>query len=128
MGHLLYDGKILKIGEVQSFGASNFKKIEFVVVEEEGQYPQEIKFEFTGDQVNALDAYKLGDIVTVAFTLRGNEYQGKHYVSLKAIAIGEKIAEDNPLRDSKSTGKVVRKQVEKPVEQKVEASEDDLPF
>lgn len=125
MGHLLYDGKILKIGEVQTF-SSNFKKREFVVIEEVEKYAQEIKFEFVGEQVDVLDSYKEGDSVTVAFLLRGNEYQDKHYVSLKAIAIGERISDDNPLREVKAS-----KVKAKPVQTYVEPSEDDednLPF
>ncbi len=125
MGHLLYDGKILKIGEVQTF-TSNFKKREFVVIEEVDKYPQEIKFEFVGDQVDVLDSYKEGDAVTVAFLLRGNEYQDKHYVSLKAIAIGERISDDNPLREVTAS-----KVKTKPVQTHSEPSEDDednLPF
>lgn len=122
MGHLLYDGKILKIGEVQNF-SSNFKKREFVVVEEVEKYAQEIKFEFVGEQVDVLDSYKEGDAVTVAFLLRGNEYQDKHYVSLKAIAIGERISDDNPLREVKAS-----KVKTKPVQTHSEPSDDDLPF
>jgi hypothetical protein len=122
MGHLLYDGKILKIGEVQTF-SSNFKKREFVVIEEVEKYAQEIKFEFVGDQVDVLDSYKEGDAVTVAFLLRGNEYQDKHYVSLKAIAIGERISDDNPLREVTAS-----KVKTKPVQTYAEPSEDDLPF
>ena len=122
MGHLLYDGKILKIGEVQNF-SSNFKKREFVVVEEVEKYAQEIKFEFVGEQVDVLDSYKEGDAVTVAFLLRGNEYQDKHYVSLKAIAIGERISDDSPLREVKAS-----KVKTKPVQTHSEPSDDDLPF
>lgn len=123
MAHYLYDGKIKSIGEVQTF-ASNFKKREFVVIEEVEQYPQEIKFEFVGEQVEVMNNFKVGESVTVAFILRGNEYQGKHFVNLKAIGIGERIADDDVLRQEKPTGKIKTK----PVVTKTVTSEDDLPF
>lgn len=123
MGHYLYDGKIKSIGEIQTF-VSNFKKREFVVIEEVEQYPQEIKFEFIGEQVDVMDNYKVGESVTVAFILRGNEYQGKHFVNLKAIGIGERLADNDELRQEKPSGKIKTR----PVITKTEASDGDLPF
>lgn len=81
-----FEGAIKSISDTQDFGGK-FKKREFVVVSE-GTYPQAIKFEFIQDNVDVLDKYVEGEAVTVAFILKGNEYQGKHYVSLQAIAIG----------------------------------------
>jgi hypothetical protein len=123
MGHYLYDGKIKSIGEIQTF-ASNFKKREFVVIEEVEQYPQEIKFEFVGEQVEVMNNFKVGESVTVAFILRGNEYQGKHFVNLKAIGIGERLADNDELRQEKPSGKIKTR----PVITKTETSDGDLPF
>lgn len=65
---------------------SGFVKREFVITSRDDKYPQEIKFEATKDDVLHLDAYNEGDPITLSFVLRGNEYKGKYYVSLKAIS------------------------------------------
>jgi len=79
-------GKIKVINETQTFD-SGFQKREIVVTTEE-TYPQDIKLEFTKDKCSILDQYKVGQSVTVAFNLRGNEYNGKYYVNLQGWKIG----------------------------------------
>ena len=79
-------GKIKVINETQTFD-SGFQKREIVVTTEE-TYPQDIKLEFTKDKCFIIDQYKVGQSVTVAFNLRGNEYNGKYYVNLQGWKIG----------------------------------------
>lgn len=86
--HYFVDASIKQIGEIQEFG--NFKKREFVVTTDE-KYPEIIKFEFINDQVDVLDRFILNEVVTIAFVIKGNEYQGKFYNNLRAIAIAERI-------------------------------------
>ena len=38
-----------------------------------------------------LDRFILNEVVTIAFVIKGNEYQGKFYNNLRAIAIAERI-------------------------------------
>lgn len=76
------EGTISKIGEVQTF-ESGFAKIEFVVTTEE-MYPQEVKFDLFKDKIGLLDSYAVDDRVCVSFNIRGNEWQGRHYVNLQA--------------------------------------------
>ena len=76
-------GTVHIIHETQTF-ASGFQKREFVVKTDEEKYPQEIKLEAIKDACDWLDAYEEGDPITVSFNLRGNEYNGKHYVNLQA--------------------------------------------
>jgi hypothetical protein len=83
--HYFMNGSIKSIGETQKFG-DKFQKREFVVETDE-QYPETLKLEFTNEQVDALDSFSVGEVITVAFIPKGNEYQGKHYVQLRAIAI-----------------------------------------
>jgi hypothetical protein len=73
-------GSILLIHDVQSF-ASGFTKREFVINTGE-KYPQQLKFELVKDRCAMLDGFSVGDDVLVQFDIRGNEYNGKHYVSL----------------------------------------------
>jgi hypothetical protein len=75
-------GKVKAVFDTQTFG-SGFTKREFVITTSE-QYPQDVKFELIKDKTGAIDAYKVGQSVTVYFNVRGNEHQGKYYVSLQA--------------------------------------------
>lgn len=77
------EGTLKVISEVQSF-ASGFTKREFVVEVEDGKYPQMIKFEVVKDKTALLDQLSEGDPVSVAFDIRGNEYNGRYYVNLNA--------------------------------------------
>jgi len=79
------NGKVKVVFETQSF-PSGFTKREFVVTTEE-QYPQDVKFETVKDKTSLLDRYTAGDQVKVSFNVRGNEYQGKYFVSLQAWKI-----------------------------------------
>lgn len=80
-------GKIKLIEETNQV-SDKFKKRSFVVtIDADSKYPQDIPLEFTQDKVSSLDAFSVGDEVTVAFNLRGNEYKGKHYLSLSAWKI-----------------------------------------
>jgi len=79
-------GEIIVINDIQEF-ASGFKKREFVIRTAEEKYPQDIKLELTKDACSKLDAYKIGDTVTVDFNLQGNEYNGKYFVNLRAWKI-----------------------------------------
>jgi hypothetical protein len=68
---------------------SGFSKREFVVTTKE-QYPQDVKLEVVKDKTALLDSFSEGQEVTVHFNVRGNEYQGKYYVSLQGWKI-EKV-------------------------------------
>lgn len=43
-----------------------------IVIRTEEQYPQDIAIQFTQDKCDLLDAYKVGENVTIAYNLRGN--------------------------------------------------------
>lgn len=78
-------GKIKVIGEVQNFD-SGFTKRQVVVSTTE-QYSQDIAIDFVKDKCSVLDAYKVGQDVTVSINLRGSEYNGKYYVNLQGWRI-----------------------------------------
>ena len=58
----------------------------------------------------------------VAYLVRGNEYNGKYYVNLRAIAIGH-LDEDGKTKMAKAP---VAKS--KPIVTQVDEDDDDLPF
>lgn len=85
MSDLRLTGILILVKEVQTFD-SGFTKREFVIKTNE-QYPQEVKFELFKDKTSLIDSSTIGDTITVAFNIRGNEYNGNHYVSLQAWRI-----------------------------------------
>lgn len=78
-------GKVKAVFDTQEF-SSGFTKREFVVTTEE-QYPQDIKVELVKDKCALADKLKVGQAVNVHINIRGNEHQGKYYVSLQAWKI-----------------------------------------
>ncbi|WP_018970179.1 DUF3127 domain-containing protein [Rubritalea marina] len=79
-------GKIKLIDQTQTFN-SGFTKREFVITTSDSKYPQDIKFEVVKDRCEQLDQYALGQEVLVNFDVRGNEYNGRHYVNLNCWKI-----------------------------------------
>ena len=82
-----FEGTIKEIGETVTFD-SGFKKRTVVITSNDDKYPQDVPFDFLKDGVDKLDNFKVGDNATVAFGIRGNEYNGKYYVNLNGISIG----------------------------------------
>lgn len=97
-------GVIKLINPTQTFD-SGFQKREFVVTTKE-QFPQDIKLEVVKDKCAVLDGYKVGQGVVVDLNIRGNEYQGKYYVSLQAwkIAASGQVAPDENDEDDENVG------------------------
>ena len=54
--------------------SEKFKKREFVVTDNSGQYPQDILFQLTQDKTSLLDSVNEGEEITVNFFLRGREW------------------------------------------------------
>jgi single-strand DNA-binding protein len=56
--------------------SERFTKREFVLeLTENPKYPQLVQFQLTGDRVGQLDQFKVGDEVTLEFSLRGREWK-----------------------------------------------------
>lgn len=70
-------GTIVEILDVQQI-SDTFKKREFVVeYVENPQYPEFVKFETIQDKCAQLDAYKVGDKLTIQFNLKGRKWTDK---------------------------------------------------
>jgi hypothetical protein len=84
-----FNGKITNILEVIEVGAN--KKIEFVVTETEGQYPQAVKFWIFGtEKVDKFLQYnKVDQEVEVLFNFKTNEWQGKYFTSIDAWRVNK---------------------------------------
>jgi hypothetical protein len=111
-----YKGKVVAVmPETQV--SEKFKKREFVISDENQQYPQEVIFEMTQDRTNLLDLVKIGDIVTVHFNLRGRAWKNpqgqiKYFNTLQAFKVV-----------SESKAATHQAQVASP-----QTQEEDLPF
>jgi hypothetical protein len=57
--------------------SDKFKKREFVITDNNAQYPQLIKFELAQDKCSLIDGNQKGNEVEVYFNLRGREWANK---------------------------------------------------
>ena len=78
-----FTGKLYRIFDTQQV-KETFKKREFVVEQQDGQYPNYIKFELIQDRCGLLDGFSEGDEITVSFDLRGREWNDKFFTNLHA--------------------------------------------
>jgi len=89
-------GNIKLIGETQTFGSGFTKRL--LVVTTNDMYPQDLPIDFVKEAVLRLDDFKVGQNVTVSINLRGNEHNGKYYLSASAWKIeGMQTTNDNDL-------------------------------
>ena len=79
-------GEIIKIMDIKTF-ASGFQKREFVIRTDADKYPQEIIFELLKDNVTAINGMSEGDEASVAYDIRGREYNGRWFNSLVAWGV-----------------------------------------
>ncbi len=120
-------GSIKKIGDAQQV-TSSFTKRELVVTTEE-QYPQHILIEFVQDRTSLLDAFNVGDKVTVGINSRGREWtspQGevKYFNSINGWRIEKSGgAPSNGGNESFSSGTPAS-----PPMAPMDDEDDDLPF
>lgn len=70
-------GRVHVISDTQQV-SDTFKKREFVLEIQDGNYPQYVKFQMTQDKTILLDNYQIGQEVKVLFNLRGREYVRKN--------------------------------------------------
>jgi hypothetical protein len=113
------NGTLKLISDAQTF-ASGFSKREFVVTTSESKYPQDLKFEVVKEKCSVIDEFNIGQNVKVSFYIRGNEYNGKYYVSLSCW----KLESTHGVRDS--TPETRRNKAK--LEVYNEDDNDDIPF
>jgi hypothetical protein len=117
------EGIVHLIGETQVVGsAGTFKKRTIVIASDE-QYVQYIPVDFVQDKTSLLDNYSKGQKVKVSINVRGNEYQGKYYVSLNGWRI-EKLSDAPTPEAPKAEFAPTTKQPAGQVEDNI----SDLPF
>lgn len=131
-----YEGTIKVIFDTMTFD-SGFKKREVVITSTDEKFPQDVKFEFSKDAVDKLNEFKVGDTVKIAYSIRGNEYNGKYYVNLSAFAIAHTQLGGSGLTAPSTAEVKAAKAVTSPKVTKTttpvavdypEGDDDDLPF
>jgi hypothetical protein len=80
-------GKLIQVGEQETF-PSGFTKRTFVIETFE-QYPQRLQFELIKNDVSMADHWLPGEVLTVSYNLRGNEHNGRYFVSLQAWRVAK---------------------------------------
>ncbi|MCF8370585.1 MAG: DUF3127 domain-containing protein [Bacteroidales bacterium] len=92
-------GKIIQIMELVQV-SDRFKKQEFVIEKSETtgnfDFTDYIKFQLTQDRTSLIQGYSVGDVVKVAFNIRGNKWEKQgvvnYFTNLDAWRI-EKVSE-----------------------------------
>lgn len=72
-------GVIKEIKDTVEIG--NFKKREFILNVQDGQYTNQLVLQFTKDKVNVLENYRIGQPVEVSFNISSRESKGNWYTS-----------------------------------------------
>ena len=114
-------GKLKLVNPTQTVGSNGFRKREAVVTTDE-QYPQMIQIEFLQDKCDLLDAYKVGDDVTISINLRGREWvnpqgEAKYFNSITGWRIEKAESQSNAAPFETTSAPVVS-----------DNEPDDLPF
>lgn len=109
-------GVLQSIGEEQTI-SDKFKKREIVIEESDTKFPNIVMLELTQDRTDMIDAYKVGEVITVEANVRCRQWTNpqdevKHFVSLNVWKI-QKVDGGQETAESVSGGN---------------ASESDLPF
>lgn len=69
------NAKLIEKYDTATFGASGFKKREFVVeFAENPEYPEFVKFELIQDKCEQLDPINIGGMMDVSFQLKGRKW------------------------------------------------------
>lgn len=77
------EGKLHKKFDTEQ-KSGTFQTREFVILVEQGQYPQYVKFQLVQDRCDVIDNFAEGSEIKVYFDLRGREWQGKYFTNLQA--------------------------------------------
>ena len=119
-------GKLTEIFDTKQI-TERFRKREFVVeMTDNPKYPQFVMFQLTGDRCDVIDEFRVGDEVSIDFSLRGREWKSpqgdvKYFNSLDVW----KLYPRNSSRDDAGTE---FGQEPPPISEAVAGVDDDLPF
>lgn len=129
-------GTILEIFPTQSFN-KGFRKREFVL-EVGDKYPQKIIFQLVQEKCELIDAFSVGDTLTVNFNLKGRDWtdkagQVKYFTTLEVWKIQGQKRSTSSFNQSDDDldaafGEISGQPVGRSNSQLDDHSDDDLPF
>lgn len=81
-------GKVIHVGEIETFGAKGFQKRIFVIKTDD-KFPQELPFELSGEKLTLINDYDPAneDLIEVEYNLKGRPWNGKWFLSAEAWRI-----------------------------------------
>lgn len=112
-----FKGQVVHVGQTEQV-SDKFRKRLLVVTDNDDKYPQEVPFEFTQDNVDKLNAVKVGDTVDVSYNLKGNKWKEKWYANVTGWKV-DVLSSSGGSPAAKSTSDK---------EAAFEEANDDLPF
>lgn len=77
-----FAGRITYISPIEqktSKTGKEYKKMEFVITEVEGEYPQSICIGVFGDKCDTVAAHQVGDTATALYNITATLYNGRYY-------------------------------------------------
>lgn len=135
MSNFEVTGKIFKKLDQRSGTSARGEWVsqDFVLEFQDGNFPTNISPAWGKDRVAELNSFKEGDTVTVAFNIRGREYNGKWYNDLRAWRISAAQSSQPQVQQSVPSGQPAQapqSQAPAPTMDDMQTSipEDDLPF
>lgn len=93
-------GTIILINDMKTVG-NNFEKRTFVIETEEGKYSQEVEIELFKHGVSLIDAFRVGELVSVEYNVKGRKWTSpegvdKYFVSLQGWKVSATNAKPEP--------------------------------
>lgn len=80
-------GKVIHIGETESFGSGDFCKRPLAIEFNDGKFTQTPSIEFIKDKGDILNDLSLGDEVTIHYDVRGRLHNGRYWTSLSGYKV-----------------------------------------
>ena len=115
------EGKLHKVFDIQS-KSDTFQTRDIILLVEDGNYPQYIKFQLTQDRCGIADRFKQGEAIKIYFDIRGREWQEKYFTNLNAWKI-------EPISPARTTDAPMPDLSSAPPEDDAQADPfDELPF
>jgi hypothetical protein len=114
------EGKLFKKFDAEK-KSDTFQTREFVLLVEQGQYPQHVKFQLVQDRCEIIDGIEEGAEIKVYFDLRGREWQGKYFTNLQSWRVEAASKDARPASSADFPSAP-------PVTSEEGSSYDDLPF
>jgi Domain of unknown function (DUF3127) len=87
-----FTGKITFISAEEKVGQNQTAKVTVVLEETDSQYPNSVSFDLLGEKIDLIKQFRVWSTVEASLNSRCNEYNGKHYNSIRARKIVAKEA------------------------------------